>query len=102
MRTLFNRFNHRMKQSVLRYCAAHMALLAADPGGEWQDRLKDLKNSDDFYIQEPGKASLGASKGRFEISWIWLVPQPRSEVEADSSEQVFDEGMHIEWSKSQA
>ena len=109
MRTLFNRFNHRMKQSVLRYCAAHMALLAADPGGKWQDRLKDLKNSDvrgpgkdDFYIQEPGKASLGASKGRFEISWIWLVPQPRSEVEADSSEQVFDEGMRIEWSKSQA
>jgi hypothetical protein len=109
MRTLFNRFNHRMKQSVLRYRAAHMALLAADPGGEWQDRLKDLKNSDvrgpgkdDFYIQEPGKASLGASKGRFEISWIWLVPQPRSEVEADSSEQVFDEGMRIEWSKSQA
>ena len=111
MRTLFSRFNHRLKKSVLRYQAAYTALLAADPGGEWKNRLKNLQNSDvrgpgkdDFYIQEPGNQGPEPSKGRFEISWIWLVPRLVTEVEADNSEQVLDEleGMRIEWSKSQA
>jgi hypothetical protein len=110
MRSLFNRFNHRMRQSVLRYRAAHSALLAANLEGQnWEDRLKDLKDSDvrgpgkdDFYLQETGKANYGASKGRYEISWIWLVPKSKSEVDTNSSEQVFDEGLRVEWSKSQA
>ena len=110
MRSLFNRFNHRMRQSVLRYRAARSALLTANlEGDQWEDRLKDLKDSDvrgpgkdDFYLQEPGKANYGASKGRYEMSWIWLVPKPKSEVDTNSSEQVFDEGLRVEWSKSQA
>jgi hypothetical protein len=121
MRSLFNRFNHRMRQSVLRYRAARSALLAANlgEGQNWEDRLKDLKDSDvrgpgkdDFYLQEAGKtdygtsksgkAKYGTSKGRFEMSWIWLVPQSNSEVNTHSSEQVFDEGLRVEWSKSQA
>ena len=109
MRSLFNRFNHRMRQSVQRYRAARSALLGANLEQQWEDRLKDLKDSDvrgpgkdDFYLQEPGKPNYGASKGRYEISWIWLVPQSRSEVDTNSSEQVFDEGLRVEWSKSQA
>ena len=109
MRTLYNRINHRMKNAVLCYHAAYSALLAADPKGKWQDRLKDLKQADvrgpgkdDFYMEEPNNAASGASKGRFEISWIWLVPCSKSEVNTNRSEQVFDEGMHVEWSKSQA
>ena len=111
MRSLFNRFNHRMRQSVLRYRAARSALIAAnhDSGHEWKDRLLDLKDSDvrgpgkdNFYLQESGKANYGASKGRYEISWIWLVPQSKLEVDRNSSEQVFDEGLRVEWSKSQA
>jgi hypothetical protein len=121
MRSLFNRFNHRMRQSVLRYRAARAALLAANlgEGQNWEDRLKDLKDSDvrgpgkdDFYLQEAGKsdygtsksgkAGYGTSKGRFEMSWIWLVPQSNSEVNTNSSEQVFDQGLRVEWSKSQA
>jgi hypothetical protein len=76
MRSLFNRFNHYMRQSVLRYCAACSALLATDFGGQnTQDRLKDPKDSDvcgpgkdDFYLQEPGKANYGASKGCYEMA----------------------------------
>jgi hypothetical protein len=108
MRTLFNRFSHRMKGSVLRYRAAHLALLAADPDGEWKDRLKDLVDADvrgpgrdDFYLQEAGNKAAEASKGRYEVSWIWLVQRPKSEVETHTSEQVFDEGLRVEWSKSQ-
>ena len=44
----------------------------------------------------------GTSKGRFEMSWIWLVPRSKLEVDTNSSEQVFDEGLRVEWSKSQA
>jgi hypothetical protein len=121
MRSLFNRFNHKMKQSVLRYRAARSALLASNLGvrQNWEDRLKDLKDDDvrgpgkdDFYLQEAGKADYGTnkggkgkkgtSKGRFEMSWIWLVPRSKSEVDTSSSEQVFDEGLRVEWSKSQA
>ena len=107
MRSLFNRFNHRMRMSVLRYRAAHSALLTANLGGDWDERLKDLKDSDvrgpgkdDFYLQEAGKATYGASKGRYEISWIWLVPKSKSEIDRNSSEQVFDDGLRVEWSKS--
>jgi hypothetical protein len=109
MRSLFNRFNHRMRQSVLRYRTARSALIAANLGQGWEDRLPDLLDShvygpgkDDFYLQESGKANYGASKGRYQISWIWLVPQSKSEVDTNSSEQVFDEGLRVEWSKSQA
>lgn len=110
MRSLLNRFNHRMRQSVIRYRAARSALLAANSEGQhWEDRLKDLKDSDvcgpgknDFYLQEAGKANHDASKGRYEISWIWLVPQSKSEVNPNCSEHAFDEGLRVEWSKSQA
>jgi hypothetical protein len=99
MRTLFNRFNHRMQCCVKRYRAAHATLLAADPGGSWVDRLQDLKDAD---VRGPGKDDFTSSNGRFEQSWIWLVPHARSEAEADSSEEVADEGMRVEWAKSLA
>ena len=86
MRSLFNRFNHRMRQSVLRYRAARSALLAANLGAgqNWEERLKDLKDDDvrgpakdDFDLQEAGKpddgtnkggkAKYGTSKGRLEM-----------------------------------
>jgi hypothetical protein len=62
MHSLFNRFNHRMRQSVLCYRTACSALLAVNSGGQnWEERLKDLKDNDvcgpgkdDFYLQEPG------------------------------------------------
>ncbi|KAF8218916.1 hypothetical protein L208DRAFT_1345665, partial [Tricholoma matsutake] len=46
--------------------------------------------------------ALDMRKGHFEISWIWLVPRPATETEVDASEQILDEGMGVEWSKSQA
>jgi len=109
MCTLFDHLRHHTQGFVLCYHAAYSALLAADPEGQWQDQLKTLNDmdvhgpgKDDFYMQEPGTSAARASKGCFELSWIWLAPQPKSEVKADSSEQVFDEGMQVEWSKSRA
>src|SRR5687767_9762614 len=99
MHTLFNRLNHRMQRCVIRYKAAYSALHAADPGGSWMDHLQDLKDAD---VRGPGKDDFTLSSGRFEQSWIWLVPHTRGEVEANSSEEVLDEGMRIEWAKSLA
>src|SRR6202789_167253 len=45
MRSLFNRFHHRMRQSVLRYRAARSALIAADLGQQWEVTLPALKDS---------------------------------------------------------
>jgi len=53
MRALFNRFNHRMQQSVLRYRAARSALVSANLKEQhWEDRLQNLKDSD---VCGPGK-----------------------------------------------
>ena len=100
MHSLFNHFNHHTRQSVIHYCAARSALLVANFGQVQEDRLKDLKDSnvcgpgkDDFCLQEPGKANYGASKGCHEISWIWLIPKSKLEVNTNSSEQIFDEGL---------
>jgi hypothetical protein len=87
---LFNRFNHHMKLLMLCYSAACTCLLAADPMGEWNSRLKELKKSD---VCGPGRMdfsmemsdALDMSKGHFEISWIWLVPRPATESEVDAS-----------------
>jgi hypothetical protein len=46
-----------------------------------------------FISKNQDGASKGGSKGRFEMSWIWLVPKSKSEVDRNSSEQVFDEGL---------
>ena len=98
-----------MRQSVLCYHTAQSALIAVNSCQELENRLPDLKDSDvrghgkdDFYIQESGKANYGATKGQYEISWIWLVPESKSEVNTNSSEQFFDKGLRVEWSKSQA
>jgi len=36
------------------------------------------------------------------MSWIWLAPKVPTEVLTDGSEEVLDEGMRVEWAKSQA
>ena len=110
MRTLYARFKHRIRLSVLCYRVARSALMEADPSGSWVERLKELKEADvrgpgkdDFTLQESNRPDSETSTGRYEISWIWLVPRPSKESgEEDSGKQVLDEGMRIEWSKSQA
>ena len=85
---------------MLHYCAACSALLVTNFWGQhWKDRLKDLKDSDvcgpgkdGFYLQEPGKA---ASKGHYEISWIWLVPKSKSEVDTTVQRKFLMKGYEL-------
>jgi hypothetical protein len=68
-RNLINRFNDKVSRCVERYRAAHNALLALDPIGEWQTRLQQLKSDD---VRAPGRRD-DESEGSRQVSWIWLV-----------------------------
>lgn len=99
MRTLYNRFSLRTQRYAGRYRAARDALVVLDPDGSWQSRMKILKDVD---IRGPGKDDDGVGNGRFEPSWIWLVPRVHSAPDMGSSEQVLDNSLQVEWSKSHA
>lgn len=99
MRTLYNRFSLRTQRCAGGYRAARNALVALDPDGSWQSRLKVLRDAD---IRGPGKDDDGVGNGRFEPSWIWLVPRVHSAPDLGTSEQVLDDSLQVEWSKSHA
>ncbi|KAJ3511895.1 hypothetical protein NLJ89_g3832 [Agrocybe chaxingu] len=96
--TLYNRFNTKIKRCAFRYRTARSALVILDPNGKWQDRLRVLHDKD---IHGPGRDPDDAtSKGRYEMSWIWLVARP-ADVELQKEEEL-NEGMRVEWAKGQA
>lgn len=97
MRTLYNRFNLRTQRCAGEYRAARNALVTLDPNGSWKSRLQVLKDAD---IRGPGKDDDGVGNGRFEPSWIWLVPRVHSAPDMGTSEQVLDDSLQVEWSKS--
>ena len=119
---LIKRFNDKVSRCVERYRAAHKALLALDPRGQWEARLRQLKEED---IRAPGRGD-GESEGFRQISWIWLVarrcgpgqvsstqqPGPLSDKELDDCKHTTQYnfillifaciGLRCEWVKSKA
>lgn len=94
MRTLFNKFQNRVKLAASRYRAAYAALLLLDSNGEWRDILKELRDDD---IRGPKRDDEDEfTEGTYEPSWIWLVQR-----EADTS-QEFSDAMRVEWAKTKA
>ncbi|KAM6493543.1 hypothetical protein JOM56_011677 [Amanita muscaria] len=83
MRTLYNRFNLRTQRCADCYRAARQRLVVLDPNGSWMKIYKK-------------------SKGRFEPSWIWLVPRVSSAPDIGDTEEHLDENMRVEWMKSKA
>ena len=98
MRALYNRFSLRTKRCAGHYHAARNALVGLDPNGSWQSCLQVLKDAD---IRGPGKDDNGVGNGRFKLSWIWLVPRVDSAPDMEASEQVLDNSLQVEWSKTQ-
>jgi hypothetical protein len=121
-RNLISRFKDKVSRCAERYRAAHNALLALDPMGEWETHLRQLKDQD---IRAPGRGD-GESEGFREVPWIWKVMRrnkpeqvsspgelgPLSEEELDSCEHinlyylilliVVCIGLRCEWVKSKA
>jgi len=99
MLTLYNRINHKIERAAQKYRTAWLALMVLDPDGAWKDRLKELRRED---IRGPGRdlADTKTTNGRFEPSWIWLMPRAQSSVE--QTEDEFNESMRVEWAKTRA
>lgn len=99
MLTSYNRINHKIERAAQKYRTARSALLALDPTGTWKDRFRDLRRED---IRGPGKDSndTTTTNGRFEPSWIWLVPRVRDS--SIQTENEFNDSMRVEWAKTRA
>jgi hypothetical protein len=82
-RNLVKRFQGKVSRCVERYRAAHNALLALCPIGEWQTHLRQLKDDN---IRPPGRRE-DESEGSREVPWIWLVMRRCGLEQASSQEQ---------------
>ena len=112
IRTLYDKFQLKINCAAERYRAARLALESLDPNSEWTTRLKVLNAAD---IRGPGREDQEGSEGRYELSWIWLVPRPSFESStpaassgssstpsSTSNPAEFVDSMHTEWARSRA
>ena len=92
---LYSKFESKLQRAANCYCVAYTAIAALDPNGSWKESLKELKPTD---IQGPGRdpdhpEDAKTSKGRFEPSWIWLVPRSPREKGDNQTEDEFNHSM---------
>ncbi|KAG6809103.1 hypothetical protein H0H92_001589 [Tricholoma furcatifolium] len=95
---LFKSFNTRIDRFAAKYRSSYQALSCLDPSGPWKIRFQKLEPGD---IRGPGKEDSDVSNGRFEPSWIWLVPRLPTETVLDTEQQLED-SMRIDWAKAKA
>ena len=73
---VFEGFKTKVKRAVMRYRRARQALVALDPSQqlspEWMHRFQVLTDAD---VRGPGREPDDKSEGKFQPSWIWLVPR---------------------------
>lgn len=94
MRTLFDKFQNRIKLAAARYRAAYTLLHILGPASLLPGGLKELKDED---IRGPKMDDDDRfTEGTYEPSWIWLV-----QGEGDTS-QEFSDAMRVEWGKTRA
>ncbi|KAI0744413.1 hypothetical protein C8Q76DRAFT_606972, partial [Earliella scabrosa] len=105
VRSLYAKFKDKEQRAAERYRAARSALERLDEAGEWQTRLRVLLDSD---LRGPGRDDNDlSSEGRFEISWIWLVPRSADGALPDGVDGRLDpnellENLKVEWARSHA
>ncbi len=104
VRTLFGKFQEKVRRAAERYRTARAALVSLDKGGKWEGRFKELRDSD---IRGPGREHDVASEGRYEMSWIWLVPRGPGMallegVDGQLDPAEFLENVKVEWARSKA
>jgi hypothetical protein len=104
MLDMYTRLHTKLQRAASRYRTAYNALLVLDPNGSWRERLKELNAAD---IRGPGRdvddpEDTKKSKGRFEPSWIWLVPRSSSEREKIRQRMNSMTTMRAEWAQTRA
>ncbi|KAL5492982.1 hypothetical protein ACEPAI_4430 [Sanghuangporus weigelae] len=106
MQALFLKFHSKIDLAKQRYRQARIALIALEPNGGWTTSLKELRDEDvrgpnreDDKELKPAKDRM--SEGRYQQSWIWLVPG--ANLENDGSDSMdFGDSIRVEWAKSKA
>ena len=72
---IFGGVQGRIRRATIRYRHARQAMLALDPSQElspgWTRRFRELADAD---INGPGREPDNKSEGRYQLSWIWLLP----------------------------
>ena len=103
IRTMYNKFQGKVKLAAKRYREAYKSLTSLDVGGAWSVALRPLYDED---IRGPGKDNediVDPRQGRHEISWIWLVPSVTpSEQECSPNSTEFVDGTRVEWTTAKA
>ena len=101
-RRLYDRFQFKIKRAVAKYRAARAALQSLDPDGPWSTRLQPLHDGD---VRGPSRYDDEGNtpgEGRYQPSWIWLVPRALGETTADNDPEEFAESMRVEWAQGLA
>ena len=96
VRSLYEKFQGRIKLAAQRYRMAYTALLILDQNGSWSSQLRVLHDTD---IRGPDQDADDESEGKREHSWIWLVGT-NADPSNDDSETM--ETMRVEWGKTWA
>lgn len=106
MQDLYARFRAKERRAVNRYRAAHAAMHALEPNGDWAITFRSLLDED---LRGPRKQDddMGepASEGRYQISWIWLTPGANTDTTNATRPATADEfsiSMRTEWARSRA
>ncbi|KIJ96214.1 hypothetical protein K443DRAFT_134179 [Laccaria amethystina LaAM-08-1] len=102
MLNMYNRLHSKLQCAAHCYRTAYNALLALDPTRSWKEHLRKLDPAD---IRGSGRdpddvEDTKRSKGRFEPSWIWLVPCSPCERGDDQTEEEFNDTIvlsYFEW-----
>ncbi|KAI0069871.1 hypothetical protein K474DRAFT_1568226, partial [Panus rudis PR-1116 ss-1] len=100
MRTLYDKFQQKIKLATARYRTARKALEVLDPDGSWKNRLHILNDKD---IRGP-RDTEQLGQGAMEPSWIWLTTNIHgSQVDSTSANtETYDEDTRVQWVKAKA
>ena len=99
VRSLYEKFQGRIRLAALRYRTAYAALLILDKDGSWTSQLRVLDDAD---IRGPSQdPDDGESEGKREHSWIWLVGT-NTDLQSSEADSETLETMRVEWGKTWA
>lgn len=73
---IFDGLTSRVRRTAKQYRHSRQAMMVLDPSEQlspgWKVRFRELEDAD---LRGPGCESYEKSEGKFQPSWIWMVPQ---------------------------
>ncbi|KAF9777606.1 hypothetical protein BJ322DRAFT_1114906 [Thelephora terrestris] len=83
---IFDGLASRVRRAAKQYRHSRRAMMALDPSEQlspaWKDCFRELEDAD---LRGPGRESYEKSEGKFQPSWIWMVPQSAGNASNDGT-----------------